>query len=81
MQIFSSSIGKIDEYKNNVEKSSKTKVSGYIPSGFSMSTITSLNDKGNKHDVYRGKDCKKNFCESFREHAVETINFKKKCSY
>ena len=32
------------------------KVSEYIPSGFSMSTISSFTSIENKHDVYRGKD-------------------------
>ena len=31
-----------------------------------------------RHDVYRGKDCMKKFCESLREHAMKIINFKKK---
>ena len=26
--------------------------------------------------VWRGKDCKKKFCESLREHAMKIINFK-----
>ena len=30
------------------------------------------------HDVYRGKDCMKRFCESLREHAIKIINLKKK---
>ena len=30
------------------------------------------------HDIYRGKDCMKKFCESLREHAMKMINFKKK---
>ena len=30
------------------------------------------------HDVYRGKDCVKKFCESLREHAMKIINLKKK---
>ena len=30
----------------------------------------------NKHDVYRGKDCIKKFCESLREYAMKMINFK-----
>ena len=30
------------------------------------------------HDVYRGKDCMKKFCESLREHAMKVIKFKKK---
>ena len=28
---------------------------------------------GNRHDVYRGKDCIKKFCESLREHAMIKI--------
>ena len=32
----------------------------------------------NKHDVYRGKDSMKKFCESLREHIIEIINFEKK---
>ena len=50
--------------KNNPENSSTTKVSELIPSGFSMSTILSFKSIENKHDVYRGTDCIKTFCES-----------------
>ena len=69
---------KIDGCKNNPENSSKTKVNKHIPSGFSMSTISSFRSIENKHDVYRGKDCMKKFCEFLREHAMKIINFKKK---
>ena len=43
-----------------------------------MSTILSFKSTATKHDVYRGKDCIRKFCESLREHAMEIINFKKK---
>ena len=43
-----------------------------------MSTVSSIKSRGNKHDVQRGKDCMKKFCESLREHAMRIINFKKK---
>ena len=34
---------------------------------------------GNRHDVYRGKDCIKKFCESLREHAmIKIITFNEK---
>ena len=56
---------KIDECKNNPEKSSTTKVSKHIQSGFSMSTRSLFMSIENKHDVYKGKDCMKKFCESF----------------
>ena len=43
-----------------------------------MCTISSFKSIENKHDVYRGKDCMKKFCESLRGHAVEIIKFKTK---
>ena len=71
-------IEKVDGYKNNAKKSSTIKVGEYIPSGFSMSAILSFKDIENKHDVYRGKNCMKKFCESLKKHAVKIINLKKK---
>ena len=71
-------IGKIDGCKNNPENLSTTKVSEHIPSDFSMSTISSYRSIENKHDLYRGKDCMKKFCEFLREHAIKIIKFKKK---
>ena len=71
-------IEKIDGCKSNPENSSTTKVSKHIPSGFSLSTISSFRSIENKDDVYRGKDCMKKFCEFLREHAMKIINFKKK---
>ena len=43
-----------------------------------MSTISSFKSIKNKHDVDRGKDCMKKFCESFREHPMKIIKLKKK---
>ena len=71
-------IEKIDGCKNNPENSSTTKVSQHISSGFSVSTVLSFRSIENKHDVYRGKVCMKEFCESLREHPMKRINFKKK---
>ena len=71
-------IEKIDGCQNNPENSSTTIVREHIPSGFSMSTILSFKNIENKHDVYRGKDCKKKFCKSLREHAMKIIHLKKK---
>ena len=61
----------------NRKDSSTTKIGENIPSGFSMSTISSFKSIENKHDVYRGNDSVKKFCESAREHAIEIIDFKK----
>ena len=71
-------IEKIDGSKNDPENSSRTKVSYHIPSGFSMSTISSFRSIENKHDVYRGESCMKKFCEFLREQVMKIINFKKK---
>ena len=71
-------IEKIDGCKNNLENSSTTKVTEHIPPSFSMSTIYSFKRLENKHDVYRGKDCAKKFCESLREHAMERTSLEKK---
>ena len=73
-------IERIDECKNNPEKSSTTKVSDHIPSGFLMCTLCSLRSTGNKRDLCRGKDCMKKLCESALEHAMKIIKFKKKKS-
>ena len=43
-----------------------------------MSKIPSFKSIENKHNVFRGKDCMKKFCESLREHPLKIINFKKK---
>ena len=44
-------IEKINGWKNNPESSSTTKVSKYILSGFSMSTISLFRSIENKHNV------------------------------
>ena len=69
---------KIDGCKNNLENSSTTKASEHIPSGFSMTTISSFCWIENKHDVYRAKDCTKKFCEFLTEHAMKIKRKKKK---
>ena len=71
-------IKKVDVCENNPENSSTTKVSEHIPSGFSMSSISSFRSIENKHDVSRGKDCVEKFCEYLRKHAIKIINFKNK---
>ena len=58
-------IEKTDECKNNPENLSTTKVRKHIPSGFSMSTMSSFRSIKNKHDEHRGKDCTRKFCENF----------------
>ena len=66
-------IEKTDGCENNPENWSTTKVGEYIPLCFSMSTTSSFKITEIKHDVYRGKDWMKKFCESLREHTIKII--------
>ena len=59
-------IENINVCKNNPEISLTTKVSEHIPSGLTISAIFSFRIIESKHDVYRGKDCIKKFCEFLR---------------
>ena len=68
-------IEKIDGCKNNPEKSTTTKLNEHIPSDSSMSTILLLKDIEKKHNVYKGVDCMKKFCESLREQIMKIISF------
>ena len=60
-------IEKIDRCKNNPENFSTTKLGEHIPSAISFKCIQY------KHDIYRGKNCMKTFCESLREHTMKII--------
>ena len=70
-------IENIDGSKNNPGNSSTTKVSEYISSSFSKSTISSFKSIENKH-AYRGKDCIKKFCRYLRERAMKIKKAKRK---
>ena len=52
-------IEKTDGCRINSGSSSTINFCEHIPSGFSMSTISSFRNIENKHDVYRGQDCMK----------------------
>ena len=67
--------------KSNPANSTTTNVREHVPSSFSMATISPFKSIKNKHDVYRGKDCMKKFCESLREHAMKIILKREKRSY
>ena len=43
-----------------------------------MSTILAFDHIENKHNLYCGKYCMKNFCSSLRQHATNILNFEKK---
>ena len=42
-----------------------------------MPTTWTFDDIENKHDVYRGEECMKKFCEFIRENTRKIINFEK----
>ena len=65
---------KLDGCKNNPEKSSTTKVGQHIPSGISLSTISSFKSIENKHDAYRSKDCMEKFCEFIASSLSNLVN-------
>ena len=63
---------------NNPEFYSATKIGEHTPCGYSMSTIWEFDHIENKHNLHRGKKCKKIFCTPLREHAKNIIDFEKK---
>ena len=69
---------KMNTCHNNPEKSSTTKITKHISSGYSLFTHCSFDPTKNKLDYYRGKNCMKNFCLDLREHATQIINYEKK---
>ena len=58
-------------------KSHTTKVGDHVPSCFLCLEYYHFKTE-NKHEVYRGEDCIKKFCESSREHVMKITNLKKK---
>ena len=43
-----------------------------------MFTRSSFNEKENKLNYYRGKDCIEKLCKKLKEHAMKIINYNKK---
>ena len=54
-------IKKIDNCKNNPEKSSTTKMGEHIPCGYLILTMWTFDRTKNKHSLYRAQDCMKKF--------------------
>ena len=77
MQYLECIIEKVHGCKNNPENSFITKVSKHIPSGFSVSTVSSFRSTENNHNEYRGKDCRKSFV-NFWESYNSNYNSQKK---
>ena len=47
-------------------------------SGWAMLTICSFNEKENKLNYYRGKDCIEKLCKKLKERAMKIINYEEK---
>ena len=62
-------IEKINECRDNPEKSSAIKVGEHLQSSFSMSAASSFKSIENKRDIYRDKYCLKKCCESLTQPA------------
>ena len=64
--------------QNNPNESYTERKAKQEPSGYSLSLVSSFNSKENKHNVYRGRDCIKNFFKGLKELATKIINYEKK---
>ena len=64
--------------QNNLEKSYTERKAKHEPSGYSLSLICSSDSTKNRHYLYRGKDCIKNFCKKLKELVTEIINYPEK---
>ena len=71
-------IRKIDTCSNDPSKSSTEKINKHKMCGYSMFTSCLFDEKNNKLDYYRGKDCLKRFCQDLQKHARSIIDFEKK---
>ena len=64
--------------KNNLEKSYTEKKAIHNPSGWAMFTRCSFNEKENKLNYYRGKDCIEKLCKKLKERAMKIMNYEKR---
>ena len=64
--------------QNNPEKSYTEKKAKHEPSGWAMFTRCSFDEKENKLNYYRGKDCIEKLCKKLKERAMKIINYEEK---
>ena len=64
--------------QNNPEKSYTEKKARHEPSGWAMFTRCSFNEKENKLNYCRGKDCIEKLCKKLKERTMKIINYEKK---
>ena len=63
---------------NDIKKSYPEKKARHEPSGWAMFTRCSFDEKENKLNYYRGKDCIEKLCKKLKEWAMKIINYEKK---
>ena len=63
---------------NNLKKSYAEKKAKYEPSGWAMFTKCSFDEKENKLDYCRRKDCIEKLCKKLKKRAMKIINYEKK---
>ena len=63
---------------NDIKKSYTEKKARHKPSGWAMFTRCSFDEKENKLNYYRGKDCIEKLCKKLKEWAMKIINYEKK---
>ena len=64
--------------QNNPEKSYTEKKAKHEPSGWAMFTKCSFDEKENKLDYCRRKDCIEKLCKKLKKRAMKIINYEKK---
>ena len=63
---------------NNLEESYTEKKAKHEPSGWAKFTRCSFDEKENKLNYYRGKDCIEKLCKKLKERAMKIINYEEK---
>ena len=61
--------------QNNLHKSYTEQKAIHEWCGYSLELVSSFDSKENKHSLYRGKDCIKNFCKELKELGIKIINY------
>ena len=63
---------------NNIEESYNEKKAKHEPSGWAMFTSCSFEEKGNKLNYYKAKDCIEKLCKKFKKRAIKIISYEEK---
>ena len=69
---------KMDTCSNDPSKSSTERKKKHEMYEYSLFTSCSFDEKNNKLDYYRGKDCLKRFCQDLRKQAKSIVDYEKK---